>query len=102
MAEYDELYLMKNPFFLGSFDRAVKEHDNIVIEETDIANLERRTFYLVRAHLSLAEWDKADAALAKHLVAVKCPEPDKEKFTKIIKTLVEFVRSGVRGCTKIS
>jgi len=95
MAEYDELYLMKNPFFLGSFEKAIKENESLVIDESDNAALEKRTFYLVRAHLSLAEWDKADVALTKHLANVKCSEDEKEKFKKIIKTFIEFVKSGV-------
>ena len=96
MAEYDELYLMKNPFFLGSFEKAIKECDNIIMaDENDTGSVEKKTFYLVRAYLSLADWDKAEASLGKHLAAVKCSEEEKEKFTKIIRTFIEFVKSGV-------
>ena len=95
MAEYDELYLIKNPFFLGSFEKAIKENDNVVIEEGDVTNLEKKTFYVVRAYLALADWEKAESMLSKHLMSTKCTEEEKEKFAKIIKIFIEFSKTGV-------
>ena len=101
MAEYDELYLVKNPFFLGSYERAIKECENVVLEETDLVHLERRTLYLVRAYLSLSDWDKAQTALSKHLAAVKCSEEEKQKFGKIVGIFIEFVKTGVKSSSFI-
>ncbi len=95
MAEYDELYLVKNPFFLGSYERAIKECENVVLEETDLVHLERRTLYLVRAYLALSDWEKAQTALAKHIASVKCSEAEKQKFAKIVSIFIEFIKTGV-------
>jgi len=95
MAEYDELYLVKNPFFLGSFEKAISECESLVIEETDIESLEKKTFYLVRTYLSLADWNKAEATLKKHLESTKYEQADKDHFEKTVRTFIEFIKSGV-------
>jgi len=95
MTEYDELYLMKNPFFLGSFEKTVTEQESIVLDEADIGTLEKKTFYLVRAYLALAEYEKAEAALKKHCGTVKCKEEEKVKFEKVVQFFIEFGKTGV-------
>lgn len=95
MTEYDELYLIKNPFFLGSFEKAIKEHESIILEETDIEGLEKKTFYLVRSYLALAEYEKAELALKNHIAKVKCKEEEKVKFEKLMEFFIEFAKTGV-------
>lgn len=94
MVEYDDLYLVKNPFFLGTYEKAVKECENLVIDESDIPTLEKKTFYLVRSHLALTNWDKAEGVLAKHLIEVKYSEDEKEKFAAAVRNFIEFSKSG--------
>ena len=96
MSEYDELYLIKNPFFIGSYEKAISEHESIVLEETDTLNLEKKTFYLIRAYLSVAEYGKADEALNKHIATIKCSEEEKQRFTEVVKFFIEFIKTGVR------
>ena len=73
-----------------------RSYENIVIEETDVTNLEIKTFYLIRTYISLAEWAKAEEALKKHLSTIKCEQDEKDKFEKVVKIFIEFIKTGVR------
>ena len=38
MEDFDILYLMKTPFYLGDFDKALQEGQNIEINQDDARN----------------------------------------------------------------
>lgn len=49
MEDFDLLYMMKTPFFLGNFDKAIKEGDQIEINQDDQANEFHKNLLIVRS-----------------------------------------------------
>lgn len=49
MEDFDILYMVKTPFFLGDFDRALKEAEQVEINADDTRNQALRNLLLVRA-----------------------------------------------------
>ena len=49
MEDFDILYLMKTPFYLGDFDKALHEGQNIEINHDDARNQSLKNLYIVRA-----------------------------------------------------
>jgi len=48
MEDFDILYMVKTPFFLGSLGKVKEEADQIEINEEDTRNLSMRNFFLIR------------------------------------------------------
>lgn len=49
MEDFDILYTMKTPFYLGDFDKALTESQNIEITSEDSRNQLLKNLYTVRA-----------------------------------------------------
>jgi hypothetical protein len=49
MEDFDLLYLMKTPFYLGDFDKCLAEAEKIEINSDDVRNQQLRNLYTVRA-----------------------------------------------------
>jgi len=49
MEDFDLLYLMKTPFYLGDFDKCLQEAEKIEINQEDLRNQQLRNLFTVRA-----------------------------------------------------
>jgi len=48
MEDFDLLYLMKTPFFLGSMSKVIEEGDKLELNEDDAGNNAAKTLILIR------------------------------------------------------
>jgi len=49
MEDFDLLYMMKTPFYMGSFDKVLSEAETIEINQDDQRNIQLKNLLLVRA-----------------------------------------------------
>ena len=49
MEDFDILYMMKTPFFMGKFDQVGEEALTVDINEEDTANMTTKNLFAVRA-----------------------------------------------------
>lgn len=49
MEDFDILYMMKTPFFMGQFDKTISEASQIEINEEDQRQLSLKNLLIVRA-----------------------------------------------------
>jgi len=49
MEDFDILYMVKTPFFLGDNNKAIEEAEHMEINEEDIKNKELLNFFLIRS-----------------------------------------------------
>ena len=49
MEDFDLLYMMKTPFFMGNFDKVQVEADQIEINEEDQRNISLKNLMIVRS-----------------------------------------------------
>jgi hypothetical protein len=97
VSEYDELYLMKNPFYLGNFDNSIREEENLLLEDSDIYNQERKSFYLVRAYLAKGMFDKAEGVIRIYQKSSKASKEDIERFSIIAINFIRMIKDGVNS-----
>lgn len=56
MEDFDLLYMMKTPFFMGNFDKVQHEGDQIEINEEDQRNLALKNLFIVRSLTSRGDF----------------------------------------------
>lgn len=49
MEDFDLLYILKTPFFLGDFDKSLSEGEQVEINSDDVRNQSLKNLYIVRA-----------------------------------------------------
>jgi len=49
MEDFDILYMLKTPFYLGDYDKAIQEANQVEINSDDHRNQSLKNLYLVRA-----------------------------------------------------
>lgn len=49
MEDFDLLYMMKTPFYMGNFERAIQEGDSIEINHEDQRNQTQKNLLIVRS-----------------------------------------------------
>jgi hypothetical protein len=65
MEDFDLLYLLKTPFYLGNSNKALKEADDLDIDESDTKNDELKHFFLIRILSDLGDLPKLKALMTK-------------------------------------
>lgn len=65
MEDFDLLYLLKTPFYLGNSSKALKEADELDIDESDTKNDELKHFFLIRILSDLGDLPKLKALMTK-------------------------------------
>ena len=65
MEDFDLLYLLKTPFYLGNASKAMKEAEELDIDESDTKNDELKQFFLVRILADLGDLPKLKALMTK-------------------------------------
>ena len=58
MDEFDILYMMKTPLYMGDMQKVVAEAQGIEINEEDQANMTLKNLLVVRALTAMCEFDK--------------------------------------------
>lgn len=65
MEDFDLLYLLKTPFYLGNSSKALAEAEGLEIDESDAKNDELKNFFLIRILAELGELPKLKAMMTK-------------------------------------
>lgn len=64
MEDFDLLYLLKTPFFLGNSHKAMEEANELEIDESDVKNNELKNFYLIRILADLGDLPRLKAHMS--------------------------------------
>lgn len=65
MEDFDLLYLIKTPFYMGDSTKAQKEAEDLEIDESDAKNEELKNFFLIRILLELGDLPKLKAFMSQ-------------------------------------
>jgi hypothetical protein len=58
MDEFDILYMMKTPLFVGSMQKVVDESQSLEVNEDDQGNMTLKNLLVIRALTAMCEFDK--------------------------------------------
>lgn len=65
MEDFDLLYLLKTPFYLGNPSKAISEAQELEIDESDIKNNELKNFFMIRILAELGDLPKLKAIMTQ-------------------------------------
>lgn len=83
MEDFDLLYIMKTPFFMGSFDKAISESETIEINQDDLKSQFNKNLLLVRALTA-----KSDFPQLKLLMQELFNNPNQQKEVQNVSVFV--------------
>jgi hypothetical protein len=90
MEDFDLLYLMKTPFFLGSLTKVEDEGSKLEINEDDTKNTAAKTLLLIRTMAA-----KNDINGLKELMSSSLQNPSTQEVSQNASVLMQYLFTGV-------
>lgn len=89
MEDFDLLYLMKTPFFLGSMNKVIEEGEKLELSEDDVSTTTGKTLLLIRTMAA-----KCDINNLKLIMTSSLEKPQTQSTSQNSSRLMQYIFQG--------